>query len=374
MALTVQNLRAVGPGVEPASLLPGQIAFNVTDKVLFVGDGSSVKTAFDGTQTPGVPGEGWYAMPMDFASLGDYYVANPGIYGDVPTDQQVLTWSTSLNHPIWTSGGGGGGGNQVYVVTNTQVASASGATTSDKITAAIGVASPDEGDVTIVTGLPDDVYEGLYFFTTEWVKGAAYAYPSASEVIYDNVAHPTLGATVQAAIDDLDDGLIATTAIANTANSTANSALSIASAALPRAGGTMTGTIVAQNINVQTGYGVQFNAGAAGTINGINDSINAPSSTVAASGTAVKTAYDLANAAIPRSSFVATGDFLVGTGSGTFSALPVGADGDVLVVSGGTPVWLPDTPGDVTSVTGVSPIVVDNTDPENPVVSIDAAT
>ena len=245
MALTVQNLRAVGTGVEPASLLPGQICFNVTDKILYVGDGSSFKTNFDGTQVAGTPGEGWYAMPMDFASLGDYYVANPGYYGDVPTDQQVLTWSTSLNHPIWTSGGGGGGGNQVYVVTNTQVASASGATTSDKITAAIGVASPDEGDVTIVTGLPDDVYEGLYFFTTEWVKGAAYAYPSASEVIYDNTV-TGLTPTVQGAIDDLDAGLTATTAIANTANSTANSALSIANAALPKAGGTMTGAIVSQ--------------------------------------------------------------------------------------------------------------------------------
>ena len=204
MALTVQNLRAVGTGVEPASLLPGQICFNLTDKVLYVGDGSNFKTNFDGTQAPGVPGNGWYAMPMDFDTLGEYFVANPEYYGDIPTDQQVLTWSDALNHPIWTSGGGGGGGSQVYVVTNADVAAAPGATVSQKISAAIGVVSPDEGNVTIVTGLPDEVYEGLYFFTTEWVKGAAYAYPSASEVIYDNTAHPTLTATVQGAIDDLD--------------------------------------------------------------------------------------------------------------------------------------------------------------------------
>ena len=69
MALTVQNLRAIGAGVEPTSLLPGQIAFNVTDKMLYVGDGSSFKTNFDGTQVPGVTGAGWYAMPMDFDSL-----------------------------------------------------------------------------------------------------------------------------------------------------------------------------------------------------------------------------------------------------------------------------------------------------------------
>ena len=49
MSLTVQNLRAVGTGVEPTSLLPGQIAFNITDKVIYVGDGSSFQTNFDGT-------------------------------------------------------------------------------------------------------------------------------------------------------------------------------------------------------------------------------------------------------------------------------------------------------------------------------------
>ena len=312
MALTVQNLRAVGPGTEPASLLPGQIAFNVTDKTLYVGDGSSFKTNFDGTQVAGVPGEGWYSMPMDFASLGDYYVANPLYYGDTPTDQQVLTWSTSLNHPIWTSGGGGGG-SQVYVVTNTQVASASGATTSDKITAAIGVASPDEGDVTIVTGLPDDVYEGLYFFTTEWVKGAAYAYPSATEVIYDNTV-TGLTPTVQGAIDDLDAGLTATTAIANTANSTANSALSIANAALPKAGGTMTGAIVAQNINVQSGYSVQFNGGVSGTLNAISSSVSSSSATTAASSAAVQSAYLLAQAALPYAGGAMTGTITFAAG------------------------------------------------------------
>jgi hypothetical protein len=313
MALTIQNLRSVSPGIEPPSLLPGQISFNVADKILYVGDGSNFKTDFNGNQVAGTPGEGWYAMPMDFDSLGEYYVPNPAYYGDIPTDQQVLAWSTALNHPIWITGTGGGG-SQVYVVTNAQVASAPGATTSAKISAAIGVASPDEGNVAIVTGLPDDVYEGLYFFTTEWVKGASYAYPSASEVIYNNVAHPTLGATVQLAINDLDDDLIATTAIANTANSTANSALSIASAALPRAGGTMTGTLVSQNVNVPTGFGVLFNNGVNGTLNGINDSINATSSTVAASGTAVKTAYDIGAAALPRSGGTMTGTITFAAG------------------------------------------------------------
>jgi hypothetical protein len=435
MALTVQNLRAIGTGVEPASLLPGQICFNLTDKVLYVGDGSNFKTSFDGTQVAGVPGNGWYSMPMDFSSLGDYYVANPLYWGDVPTDQQVLTWSSALNHPIWTNGGGGGGGNQVYVITNAEVAAAPGGTTSAKITAAIGVASPDEGDVTIVTGLPDDVYEGLYFFTTEWVKGAAYAYPSASEVIYDNTAHPDLSATVQGAIDDLDDGLAATTAIANTANSTANSALSIASAALPRSGGTMTGTLVTRNIDVQTGYNIQFANGASGTLTGISDStilvsstvaasasaltatniiasaalpraggtmtgnitfansgegivfsngtfvtgisssVSLASATTAASSAALKTAYDIAVAAIPRASYTAQGDLLVGAGPGTFGALGVGLEDQILAVGpGGTLRWVAQSEGDVTTVSGIAPITVDNLDPQNPVIGVDLAT
>jgi len=226
MAITLQNLRVVGTGTEPASLSAGQIAFNVTDKVIYVGDGTSDKTSFDGTTVVGVPGNGWYSMPMDFDSLGEYYVANPSYYGNVPTDLQVLTWSDALNHPIWASNLGGN--NPVYVITNNDVAIAPGANTSAKITAAIGGVSPNQGEVTIVTGLPDDVYEGLYFFTTLWVKGAAYAYPSASEVIYNNTG-TTLGATVQLAVSDLNTGLIAATAIANSA--------------LPLSGGTMTGDI-----------------------------------------------------------------------------------------------------------------------------------
>jgi hypothetical protein len=376
MALTVQNLRAVGTGVEPASLLPGQICFNLTDKVLYVGDGSNFKTNFDGTQAPGVPGNGWYAMPMDFDTLGEYFVANPEYYGDIPTDQQVLTWSDALNHPIWTNGGGTGG-NQVYVLTNAEVAVAPGTTTSDKITAAIGVASPDEGDVAIVTGLPDDVYEGLYFYaSTVWVKGAAYAYPSATEVIYDNTAHPTLAPTVQGAIDDLDDGLAATTAIANTANSTANSALSIANAALPKAGGTMTGTIVARNINIQNGYTLEFAGGVNGIVTGISNAINSTSNTTAASSSAVNTTYLLAQAAIPRSSFTGSAELLVGTGPGTFLPLSPGTPGQILAVasSGSTLEWVDDSAGDVTSVTGVAPITVDNNNPQTPIVGIDLAT
>lgn len=242
MTITVQNLRSFASGTEPDALLPGQLCFNLTDKVVYVGDGSSSKTSFDGTVSPGVSGEGWYAMPMDFSGLGDYFVQNPAYWGDNPTDNQVLTWSQPLGHPIWTSGGSGGGG-QAYQVTNNAVALAPGATTSAKISAAIGVVSPDEGDTTIVTGQPGEVYQGLYIYLTEWVRAASYAYPTAGQVTYDPSTSGLPAINVQGALDALDVQTTAAQNTANTANSTANAAAAAAAAALPKAGGTMTGTI-----------------------------------------------------------------------------------------------------------------------------------
>jgi hypothetical protein len=242
MAVTLQNLRSFISGSEPTALLPGQLCYNLADRIVYVGDGTSVTTSFDGTTSPGVAGQGWYSMPMDFSAFKDYFVANPQYYGDIPTDNQVLTWSTSLNHPIWTSGGGGGGG-AVYEVTNNQVAVAPGITVSDKIISATGVVSPDEGDTCIVQGLPGEVYQGLYLFTTEWVRAASYAYPTAAQVTYDPAVSGLPAINVQVAVDSLDVAVTIAQNTANTANSTANSAQATALAALPKAGGTMTGVI-----------------------------------------------------------------------------------------------------------------------------------
>ena len=258
MTVSLQNLRAVGVGVEPSSLLPGQIAFNVTDKVIYVGDGSSLKTNFDGTTTGGSPGGGWFAMPMDYSFLNTYFLTNPELYGDFPTDGQVVTWSTPLSRPIWTSNGGGGS-NQVYQTTNAAVASATGATLSDKISAAIGVASPDEGNVTVVTGVSGDVYQGLYFFITSWVRGAYFAYPTASNVPYSNTLSGLSAITVQQAIDEVDGLVNIAQSTANTAAADAAAAQALANAALPKAGGTMTGAI-------------SFVAGQTFPVSGIQDS------------------------------------------------------------------------------------------------------
>ncbi len=135
----------------------------------------------------------------------------------------------------------------------------------------------------------------------------------------------------------------------------------------------------------------------------VSDSVALSSGTSIASSAAVKDAYDAgvqgqadaaaaqatadqavldaaaaqatADAAVPDASFTAAGDLLVGTGPGTYAALVAGATDYILSSDGaGSLVWVPNSEGDVTTVTGTSPINVNNTDPQNPVVSIDAAS
>ena len=65
----------------------------------------------------------------------------------------------------------------------------------------------------------------------------------------------------------------------------------------------------------------------------ISDSVATASSTTIASSTAVKTAYDLAAAAIPCSTITAVGDLVVGGAGAVPVALPVGTNNQVLVAN-----------------------------------------
>jgi hypothetical protein len=110
------------------------------------------------------------------------------------------------------------------------------------------------------------------------------------------------------------------------ASSTAvKSAYDLANAALPKAGGTMTGDLTFSG----AGVGVVF--GDASTVESINDSTSTTSSVTAASSTAVKSAYDLAADAVPKGAAQAKGDILVGAAVGVVGGLPVGTDGQFLV-------------------------------------------
>lgn len=62
----------------------------------------------------------------------------------------------------------------------------------------------------------------------------------------------------------------------------------------------------------------------------LSDSINSTSSATAATSLAVKTAYDIAIAAIPKSCITGVGALITGTGPSTPVALPVGTNGQIL--------------------------------------------
>jgi len=225
MTVTLQNLRAVSPGVEPESLLPGQLAFNVPDRIMYVGDGSNLKTPYTGVPVQGIAGLGWFSVPLAPESLDYIFLISPTYYGQQPTDQDYLKWDATLGHLVWVRQNALKGGN-IYITNNAAVSSAAGATTSNKITSALGL-TPTSNDTVIVSGAPGDIYEGYYGYVgASWNFISHYAWPVALSVRYDNSTSGLTATTVQAAINEL---------------------ITIASLKLPLAGGTMTGDIVFNN-------------------------------------------------------------------------------------------------------------------------------
>jgi hypothetical protein len=187
--------------------LPGQLCFNRVDEILFVGDGSNFKTDFKGIQQPAPDGGGWFSLPLSYESLGDFYLLNPEEYSPAPSNGMVLAYSAALGKPYWENPSSLGAPT-VYTTTNAAVAAAPGATVSEKISNAIG-ATPVEADSAIVTGLPGQVYQGLYLYKSgNWVFAAGYADPTATEVVYDNAISGLIASTVQEAIDALAAGKI----------------------------------------------------------------------------------------------------------------------------------------------------------------------
>jgi hypothetical protein len=183
--------------------------------------------------------------------------------------------------------------------------------------------------------------------STSTTSSTTIASSTAVKSAYDlaNAALPKSGGTMTGAITAAAAGVIfsdasTVTAITNSTSTTSStvassatavkSAYDLANAALPKAGGTVTGDIVFSG----AGVGVVF--GDASTVESINDSTSTTSSITAASSTAVKSAYDLANAAVPKSVVTAKGDILVGTASATVGVLPVGTAGQIVIVDAST--------------------------------------
>ena len=204
MSILLQNLRSVTPGVVPQTLAQGQLCFNLADDIMFVGDGSNFQTSFNGIQTPTTLGTGWFAIPLSYPGLSQFFIQNPQAFGDIPTDGQVLAYSAAAGKAVWedvietppTA----------YVTTNNIVAAAPGSSTTAKISNALGV-TPVEGDSVIVTGVSGDLYQGLYLFRSgTWTYAAVYASPNAANVPYNNAGSGLSANNVQAAVDELQLG------------------------------------------------------------------------------------------------------------------------------------------------------------------------
>jgi hypothetical protein len=122
----------------------------------------------------------------------------------------------------------------------------------------------------------------------------------------------------------------------------------------PAATDTVAGVVeLATNAETQAGTDATRAVTPAGLQSKLSDSTSTTSSTTIASSTAVKNAYDLAAAAIPKSALTLKGDLIVATGTCTCVSLPVGANGRMLTansacVSGME--WTIPCSGTVTSV------------------------
>ena len=81
----------------------------------------------------------------------------------------------------------------------------------------------------------------------------------------------------------------------------------------------------------------------------LSDSTSTTSSVLAATPTAVKSAYDLANGAIPKTLTTTTGDIIYASSANTPDRRAIGTTGQVLTVSGGVPTWAtPSSSGSMT--------------------------
>jgi hypothetical protein len=122
----------------------------------------------------------------------------------------------------------------------------------------------------------------------------------------------------------------------------------------PAATDTVAGVVeLATNAETQTGTDATRAVTPAGLQSKVSDSTSTTSSTTIASSTAVKAAYDLAAAAIPKSALTIKGDLIVATGTCTCVSLGVGANGRMLTANSACAAgmeWAIPCAGTVTSV------------------------
>jgi hypothetical protein len=122
----------------------------------------------------------------------------------------------------------------------------------------------------------------------------------------------------------------------------------------PITGGGSSGSV---NVAIQDGTTAQKGAVQ------LENSTSSTSTTTAAVPANVKTANDLAAAAVPKSTVTTNGDLIYGTGSATVGRIGIGSTSQVLTVAGGIPSWATPAGGggmtllSTTTLTGTSTTV-----------------
>lgn len=98
--------------------------------------------------------------------------------------------------------------------------------------------------------------------------------------------------------------------------------------------------------------GVSAASTAAAGVVQLSDSTSTTSSVLASTPTATKSAYDLAAAAVPKSTVTTAGDVIYATGSSTVTRLGIGTAGQVLAVNSGVtaPEWITPSSGGITLI------------------------
>lgn len=104
-----QQLRSASAGTHPPSLEPGQIAFNLADSAMYLGNGGNANQLADAAATapPAPPaGKGWIQFKLKIADIAAALLAGtaPLVVADsrslgtpvAPTAGQLLTWDDTV--------------------------------------------------------------------------------------------------------------------------------------------------------------------------------------------------------------------------------------------------------------------------------------
>lgn len=197
--------------------------------------------------------------------------------------------------------------------------------------------SPNEADLYYNT-TDDKVY---VYVNSSWVEVGA----GSGSAVYYQSSEPASSNNGDLWIDS-DDNVADVTSLTDS-TSTTSSVIGASATAVKSAYDLAAGKIASVSgtspISVTSGTTPTVSISSASTSSSgavqLSDSTSSTSTSLAATANSVKTAYDLANAAIPKSIVTTSGDLIYGNGSSSLTRLGIGTSGQVLSVSNGAPSW-----------------------------------